>query len=91
MPTLYQMITWPIFGLIVGAAGRFIMPGSQPMSLVLTMLLGMAGSFVGGFIWFLVGRSELGESAGFIMSTLGAFLVLFLYQEAMKRGQIPPK
>lgn len=87
MPSLYQLISWPIFGLIVGAAGRFIMPGKQPIGLFLTMILGMVGSFVGGFFWFLLGRSELGESAGFIMSTLGAFLVLYVYQEVTKQGK----
>ena len=93
MPTLYQLISWPIFGLIIGAAARFVMPGRQPIGLLLTMVLGIAGSFVGGFLWFLLGRSELGESAGFIMSTLGAFVVLYGYQEITKQGKdvAPPK
>lgn len=90
---MYLMISWAIFGLLIGAAARFIMPGRQPIGLLLTMVLGIVGSFVGGGIWALLGRADLGESAGFIMSTLGAFIVLYAYQEITKQGKdvAPPK
>ena len=75
------IIGWIIFGLIVGLTARFLMPGPQSMGLILTTLLGVAGSFVGGYVGSLVsgGGLSMSEPAGWIGAVLGALLLLFLY------------
>lgn len=75
------IVSWIVFGFIVGAIARFIMPGRQPMGIILTTLLGIAGSFVGGFIGtMLAGQPmEVAEPSGWIGATLGALLLLFIY------------
>jgi uncharacterized membrane protein YeaQ/YmgE (transglycosylase-associated protein family) len=74
-------ILWIMFiGLIVGALAKLIMPGRDPGGIFVTMLLGIAGSVVGGFIGRVLGLYGPGQSAGFIVSTLGAILLLWLYR-----------
>jgi len=69
-----------VFGLIVGLLARAIMPGTQSMGLVATALLGIAGSFVGGFLVSLVTHNRVGDlnTAGVVGSIVGALLLLFL-------------
>ena len=72
-----------IVGIIVGAIARFIMPGAEHMGLIMTGVLGIVGSFVGGFIARLFTRPPEGapiHPAGIIMSIIGALIVLFLWQ-----------
>jgi len=73
------ILSWIVMGLIVGALAKFIMPGKDPGGLLVTMLLGIAGAFVGGFIGRLVG---LGDFTGFnlgsiVLATGGALLLLW--------------
>jgi uncharacterized membrane protein YeaQ/YmgE (transglycosylase-associated protein family) len=79
--SLSAVIGWCVFGLIIGAIARFLMPGRQNMGILLTMILGIVGSFVGGFIasLFSGGVEWHASPAGWIMSTIGALLVLFVY------------
>ena len=81
------IIGWIIFGLVVGAIARLLMPGEQPMGCLLTILLGVAGSFVGGYIGTLLsGRPmELAQPAGWIGAILGALLLLLIYGLFAKR------
>ncbi len=76
-----SVISWILFGLIVGAIARFLMPGSQSMSWVMTILLGVAGSFAGGAISALlfVPAEGIVQPSGWIMSIIGALIVLFVY------------
>jgi uncharacterized membrane protein YeaQ/YmgE (transglycosylase-associated protein family) len=71
-------------GLLVGAVARLIMPGKQNMGWILTILLGVAGSFVATKIGELAGWYAEGQSAGFVMSVAGALLLLFLYGQYQK-------
>jgi uncharacterized membrane protein YeaQ/YmgE (transglycosylase-associated protein family) len=73
-----------IIGLIVGALAKLIMPGRDPGGIWVTMLLGIAGSMVGGIFGRLLGFYGRNEGAGFIVSTLGAILLLALYRLAIK-------
>jgi len=76
-------IIWTlIVGLIVGAIARAIMPGAQSMSWILTSLLGVGGSIVGGFIGSLIWKSPDGRfhPAGIVLSVIGALLLLWAYQ-----------
>jgi uncharacterized membrane protein YeaQ/YmgE (transglycosylase-associated protein family) len=74
-----------IIGLIVGAVAKLLMPGKDPGGIIITMLLGIAGSFVATFLGRAIGLYREGSSAGFLMSVLGAVILLFLYRLFTKR------
>lgn len=67
-------------GLVVGVVAKLLMPGKDPGGFIVTILLGLAGSFVGGFIGRGLGWYQEGEPAGFIASVLGAIILLLLYR-----------
>ena len=76
-----HLIWMCIIGLIAGALAKLIMPGKDPGGILVTMLLGIAGSVVAGFLGRVLGWYEPGEGAGLIMSILGAILILALYRK----------
>lgn len=77
---------WILFiGLVVGALAKLIMPGKNPGGIFVTMLLGIGGALVAGFVGRLLGLYGSGQRAGFIMSTLGAILLLALYRAITHR------
>ena len=89
MELIGTMISWAIFGLVIGAIARFLYPGRQPMSLLMTMVLGVVGSFLGGLISWMVGfRPEEGafRGAGWIMSIVGAMIVVWIGLYAASRS-----
>lgn len=69
-----------IIGVIVGALAKLIMPGKDPGGIIITMILGIAGSFLGTFIGRALGMYSQGEAAGFIMSLIGAIILLAIYR-----------
>lgn len=78
-----------IIGLIVGAIAKLLMPGNDPGGWIITILLGIAGSIVAGFLGRAVGWYRPDEPAGFIASVLGAILLLFIYRIAfVRRGGV---
>lgn len=83
------VISWIVFGLIVGAIGRLLVPGRDPMGWIATILLGIAGSVVGGLIAYAL-RLGTGEfsAGGFIMSVIGAIIALLLYYQIRGRRRI---
>ncbi len=64
-------------GLVVGAIARFIMPGEQKMGWIMTILLGIAGSLIAGFVGQALGWYQAGQGAGWIASVVGALVLLF--------------
>jgi uncharacterized membrane protein YeaQ/YmgE (transglycosylase-associated protein family) len=76
---LFAILGWILFGLIIGALARLLVPGHQPIGLLKTMLLGIVGSFVGGFIGFLIIGGDPLQSAGWIGSLLGAIIVVAIF------------
>jgi uncharacterized membrane protein YeaQ/YmgE (transglycosylase-associated protein family) len=74
-----------IIGLMVGAIARFLMPGKDPGGWIITILIGLAGSFLGTYLGQAVGLYRTGEPAGFIVSILGAIILLLLYRLGVKR------
>jgi uncharacterized membrane protein YeaQ/YmgE (transglycosylase-associated protein family) len=75
-----------IIGIVVGAIARFVMPGAQHMGILMTGILGIVGSFVGGFIARLFNKPPEGSPihpAGIIMSIIGALIVLFIWDKAV--------
>src|SRR5215813_15616190 len=82
-----NIIGWLLFGLIVGAIAKFLMPGRDPGGWIVTILLGIAGSFVGGFLaTTLLGRNE--QTAGWIGAIIGAMLLLFIYRLVVGRRTV---
>lgn len=69
-----------IIGLIVGAVAKFLMPGKDPGGIWITMALGVAGSLLASYVGRAIGWYREGESAGFIMSVIGALLLLGIYR-----------
>jgi uncharacterized membrane protein YeaQ/YmgE (transglycosylase-associated protein family) len=74
------LIWTAIIGLVVGAVAKFFMPGRDPGGLLVTMLIGIIGSFIAGFLGRVVGWYSPGQGAGLIASVLGAMLLLWLYR-----------
>jgi len=77
---MFHIIWIMIIGLIVGALAKLIMPGRDPGGILVTMLLGIAGSLVGGLFGRAIGLYGPNQGAGFIVSTLGAIVLLALYR-----------
>ncbi len=79
-------LSWIVMGLIVGLLAKFIMPGKDPGGFILTILLGIAGAFVGGLIGSLLGLGAItGLNIGSILlATVGAILLLILYRLAKR-------
>ena len=74
-----------IIGLVVGALAKLIMPGKDPGAVIVTMLIGIAGALIAGFLGRAVGRYNEGEPAGFIASVVGAVLLLIVYRMIVGR------
>jgi len=77
---MFGVIGWIIFGLVVGAIAKLLMPGRDPGGWIVTMLLGMAGAVVGGWLGRALGWYGPQDGAGFLMSLLGAIVLLALYR-----------
>jgi uncharacterized membrane protein YeaQ/YmgE (transglycosylase-associated protein family) len=84
------ILGWILFGLIVGALAKLVMPGRDPGGIIVTMLLGIAGAVLGGFIGRAMGLYGEGEAAGFLMSFLGAVVLLVLYRMMVRRRVARP-
>lgn len=69
-----------LIGLVAGALAKWIMPGKDPGGILVTMLLGIAGSIVGGYLGRAVGLYQPGQGAGLIMSVVGAIILLAAYR-----------
>ena len=78
-------IGWIIFGLIVGIVGKFLMPGRDPGGFIVTIILGIAGALLGGFVGRALGFYQEGEPAGFIMAVIGAIILLAIYRAVIGR------
>jgi uncharacterized membrane protein YeaQ/YmgE (transglycosylase-associated protein family) len=81
---MLYVLGWIIFGLIVGVIAKLLMPGRDPGGLIVTICLGIVGALVGGFIGRLLGFYQAGQSAGYIMSVIGAIVVLFIYRRLVR-------
>lgn len=82
---MINIISWLLFGLVVGAIARFLVPGKQPMHWMGTVVLGILGSFLGGGISYLLFGSSNGQinPAGLVMSIVGAVALVLLYCRVM--------
>lgn len=79
-----NIIVTLIIGLVVGIVAKFLMPGKDPGGFIITILLGLAGSFLATFLGRALGLYAEGGAAGFIMSVIGAILLLVIYRVLTK-------
>jgi uncharacterized membrane protein YeaQ/YmgE (transglycosylase-associated protein family) len=82
------MLYFLIFGLVVGALARFIVPGKESGGWLVSLLLGVAGSFAGAFLGRAMGFYREGEPAGFVMSVLGSILLVIVYHAFARRRSV---
>jgi uncharacterized membrane protein YeaQ/YmgE (transglycosylase-associated protein family) len=83
---MFGLLVTIIIGFIVGVIAKLIMPGKENMGIIVTTLLGIAGSLVATYADHAVGWYEAGEGAGWIGSIVGAFLLLWIYQKFKSRN-----
>jgi uncharacterized membrane protein YeaQ/YmgE (transglycosylase-associated protein family) len=81
------ILSWIIVGLVVGALAKLVMPGRDPGGIVITILLGIAGALLGGFLGRALGLYTPDEPAGWIMSLVGALILLIGYRVAIGRRE----
>lgn len=79
------IIAWIVFGLIVGIVAKFVMPGRDPGGFFVTILLGIVGAIVGGFLGRVGGWYGPGDPVGFVMAVLGAIALLSAYRLVARR------
>ena len=79
------ILSWILFGLVVGIIAKLLMPGRDPGGFIITILLGIAGALIGGFIGRAMGFYGPDQSAGWLVSILGAIILLVIYRFAVRR------
>ena len=82
-----SILGWIIFGLIVGVVAKLLMPGRDPGGFIVTILLGIVGALVGGFLARVLGLYREGDPVGFIMAVLGSIVLLLLYRIVAGRSR----
>jgi uncharacterized membrane protein YeaQ/YmgE (transglycosylase-associated protein family) len=85
---MFGILGWIIFGLIAGFVAKLLMPGRDPGGFIVTILLGVAGAVLGGYIGKMLGLYREGEPAGFLMSVVGAILLLAIYRMFMRSNRV---
>lgn len=83
-----EIVTMLVIGLLVGIVAKFLMPGDDPGGIIMTILLGIAGSFVAGYIGRAAGWYSIGEPVSFIASVIGAIVLLLLYRLLFRRRRL---
>jgi uncharacterized membrane protein YeaQ/YmgE (transglycosylase-associated protein family) len=83
---MIAILSWICFGLVVGVLAKILMPGDDPGGFIVTVLIGIAGALVGGFLGRVLGFYGPGQVAGYIMSIVGAMILLALYRMMTRRS-----
>ena len=82
---MFSILGWIIFGLIVGALAKLVMPGRDPGGIIVTIVLGIVGALLGGWLGRAMGWYGPNEAAGFVMALIGALILLGLYRLLVAR------
>jgi uncharacterized membrane protein YeaQ/YmgE (transglycosylase-associated protein family) len=82
---MFGVLGWILFGLIVGALAKLVMPGRDPGGIIVTILLGIVGALLGGWLGQAMGLYRPNQPAGFFMSLLGAIVLLAIYRTVAGR------
>ena len=88
---MMNILSWIIVGLIAGALARLIMPGRDPMGIIATIVLGIIGSLLGGFVSMAIWRNNntsAFQGSGLLLSILGAIIVLWIYRMVKSRNTV---
>jgi uncharacterized membrane protein YeaQ/YmgE (transglycosylase-associated protein family) len=85
---MFGIIGWIVFGLVVGAIAKLVMPGRDPGGFIVTILLGIVGAVLGGWIGRTMGMYGPNEPAGFIMALIGAIVLLAIYRMSVGRKRM---
>jgi uncharacterized membrane protein YeaQ/YmgE (transglycosylase-associated protein family) len=85
----YGIIGWIVIGLLAGGIAKLLMPGRDPGGCIVTILLGIAGALLAGFLGRAVGWYGSGDGAGFVAAIVGAFIILFIYRLVAGRRRRP--
>jgi uncharacterized membrane protein YeaQ/YmgE (transglycosylase-associated protein family) len=83
--TMFSILGWIIFGLIIGALAKLVMPGRDPGGIIVTIVLGIVGALLGGWLGRAIGLYGPDEAAGFVMALIGALILLGLYRLLVAR------
>lgn len=83
-----SVIAMLLIGLVVGAVAKLLMPGDDPGGIIVTMLLGVAGSFVAGYLGKAMGWYHEGDAVGFVAAVVGAILLLIVYRLLFRRRRL---
>lgn len=84
-----SILLWILFGLVIGIIAKLLMPGRDPGGFFITILLGIAGSFLGGLIGRALGLYQPGQrTAGWILSIIGAIVILGIYRLIVRRRTV---
>ena len=75
------ILGWILFGLVVGVVAKLVMPGPDPGGMIVTILLGIGGALVGGFLGRMLGWYGEADPVGFLMAVMGAVMVLFVFRK----------
>jgi uncharacterized membrane protein YeaQ/YmgE (transglycosylase-associated protein family) len=81
----YGFLGWMLIGGLAGALAKLIMPGKDPGGCIVTILLGISGALLAGFVGNAIGWYTQGQAGGFIAATLGAVVILFIYRLIVSR------
>jgi uncharacterized membrane protein YeaQ/YmgE (transglycosylase-associated protein family) len=76
----YGFLAWIVIGALAGIIAKAIMPGRDPGGCIVTILLGVAGAMLAGFLGNVLGWYKQGDGAGFIAAVIGAIIILFIYR-----------
>lgn len=82
----YGILGWILIGLIAGALAKWIMPGRDPGGIIVTILIGIAGGLLGGFLASLLGLGAGGNIWNLVLATVGAILLLWIYRMMRSRS-----
>ena len=85
---MVEVLGWIFFGLIVGIVAKVLMPGRDPGGFIVTILLGIAGAVLGGYLGRALGWYGPAQGAGFLMSLVGAIVLLVLYRLLFARRAV---
>lgn len=83
---MFSLIGTLLFGLVIGFVAKLLMPGRDPGGWVVTILIGIAGSFIGSYLGQFLGLYSAGQPAGFLMSVIGAILLLWAHRMITSRA-----
>ena len=84
----YGIIGWIVIGGLAGGIAKLLMPGKDPGGCIITILLGIAGALLAGFLGRAIGWYGSGDGAGFIAAIVGAFVILLIYRLVLRRRRV---